>query len=316
MAEPIIIEILDDTPPPTPRAAGGSGLAKSPLVKKSPAATNAAAAEPSDKARGKRKAAAEQQQDAGETKFAKPPDHADTDDDDDENMCVEITDPNADAAAAAAAAVAPDEDEDADVQYAGRTGDIALSDFPHSRENCLESLWKPGNEKHACPNCYCYVCDKPVSECPEWDEHCMATNTQQKWISMRALWKQHGGKPPFAPAGGASSSALANPNGSRQLTAEERPIEVSEPNHFTKDIKLRPYQRQSLAFMQQIESSTDMTLRGLQTGTGRHIRGGWLCDEMGMGKTAVCAALCFSAKDTATGGLTLSSSPTPTSAGG
>ena len=185
-------------------------------------------------------------------------------------MCVEIMDPNADAAAAAAAAVAPDEDEDADVQYAGRTGDIALSDFPHSRENCLESLWKPGNEKHACPNCYCFVCDKPVSECPEWDEHCMAKNTQQVDLDARAL--EAARLASAAPGrgervgGGASSSSRLHrrpPSAGAKLTSEERkrwdvhkilaremqvfPIEASEPNHFNKNEKLKPYQRQSLA---------------------------------------------------------------------
>ena len=99
--------------------------------------------------------------------------------------------------AAAAAAV---DDGDRDVMIEGQSGAMALIDFPHARENCVQHAFAPGNFEATCANCYCFVCDKPVSECPEWDEHCMATNTQQKWISMRALWKQHGGKPPSAPA--------------------------------------------------------------------------------------------------------------------
>ena len=36
-------------------------------------------------------------------------------------------------------------DEDEDVVFkAGRTGDLALSDFPHARENCASAPWKAG----------------------------------------------------------------------------------------------------------------------------------------------------------------------------
>ena len=64
------------------------------------------------------------------------------------------------------------------------------------------------------------------------------------------------------------------------------PIETPEPEGFGDGLTLRPYQRQSLAFMLQNERSNAAELLG---GDGQ--RGGWLCDEVGMGKTAVCAAL-------------------------
>ena len=205
----------------------------------------------------------------------------------------------------------------------------ATSPFPisHSRENCLESLWKPGNEKHACPNCYCFVCDKPVSECPEWDEHCMATNTQPKWISMRALWKQHGGKPPSAPA--AASAAARRPPRShrrpqrpRALTSRAsagmcrrsfaRSAELpdrgvrAESLHQEREAQAVPAAVARIHAADRVVDGPDATWQlEKRYYQGRYIRGGWLCDEMGMGKTAVCAALCCSAKDTATGGLTV-----------
>ena len=47
------------------------------------------------------------------------------------------------------------------------------------------------------------------------------------------------------------------------------PVESNAPAGFTAN--LRPYQRQSLAFMVERERGTERA-------------GGWLCDEMGMGK--------------------------------
>lgn len=59
---------------------------------------------------------------------------------------------------------------------------------------------------------------------------------------------------------------------------------------------LRPYQKQSLAFMLAIESRArtlpDETLPdGPQNRILPGSAGGWLCDEVGMGKTVVCIAL-------------------------
>ena len=58
---------------------------------------------------------------------------------------------------------AGDEGDDGDVVFAGRTGDLALSDFPHARENCASASFKPGNERAHCPNCYCarFRCHAP-----------------------------------------------------------------------------------------------------------------------------------------------------------
>ena len=68
------------------------------------------------------------------------------------------------------------------------------------------------------------------------------------------------------------------------------PIETPDPPGLLDTITLRPYQRQSLAFMLNVERRTGNELppRGEHGATG-----GWLCDEVGMGKTAVCVALCL-----------------------
>ena len=77
------------------------------------------------------------------------------------------------------------------------------------------------------------------------------------------------------------------------MTAIEQvyPVEIAGPPKLVG--QLRPYQAQSLAFMHDIETSTDDALRGTfkDGDSTRYVRGGWLTDEMGMGKTAVCAAL-------------------------
>jgi len=69
------------------------------------------------------------------------------------------------------------------------------------------------------------------------------------------------------------------------------PIEEPEPRGLEPSIKLRPYQKQSLRFMMDVERSTDASMLGHNDITGLGVRGGWLADEMGMGKTAVVTSL-------------------------
>ena len=217
-----------------------------------------------------------------------------------------------------------DDDEDDELQFVGRTGQLALVDFPHARENCVTHKFVLGGEKKHCANCYCYVCDDVASKCPKWDDHCKATHTSQAWQARRKAWKGADGAAAAAPA---VPIRRYEPRWScdKLLKAVEvvYPVEESEPPGFNPSVQLRPYQKQSLAFMLAIERSTDATLLGTQAGEGpklhrkrqrgglsrrdrrdgvtldqkygallptKRVRGGWLCDEMGMGKTAVVIA--------------------------
>ena len=199
-------------------------------------------------------------------------------------------------------------DDDEDVQFVGRKGDLALVDFPHSRENCMTHPFASGAAAK-CANCFCFVCDAPASGCPQWDcqdKHCNATHKSAFWVAKRAAWKANGGAAVAVQGGGASSSSSSDlgaaPPPQQAVTRcsmdeilarvqQVFPIEAPDPEGFADDATLRPYQRQSLAFMLQIERSTNEALLG-----DRGSRGGWLCDEVGMGKTAVCAALILAHK--------------------
>ena len=221
--------------------------------------------------------------------------------------------------------VAPTEDEeDGDVQVTGRSGELALVDFPHSREFCATKPFVLGREAERCANCWCFVCDDQAASCPEWDcdgTHCKAVHHDPKWQGLRAAWKAAGGKPPAVAAGAAASSSSQASTDGTDGTDESRypsyvsrlscdeflaqiqqvyPREEADPEGFPTDISLRPYQRQSLAFMVDVENSNDPTLLGRRKGlakvkghrygreswytlpTNAHdARGGWLCDEVG-----------------------------------
>jgi hypothetical protein len=133
--------------------AGTAGASSSAAIELSPApsplrkrpAGESNQAEASARALGKRRAVPE----SGSAPTAST---LDDDDDDDEMVCVEVERPQPEAPATKTGAGA-EEDGDEDLQFVGRTGAIALSDFPHSRENCLERPWKPGTETNRCPNC-------------------------------------------------------------------------------------------------------------------------------------------------------------------
>ena len=219
------------------------------------------------------------------------------------------------------------ENEDEDVQFVGRTGDIALTDFPHSRENCASVPFVRGKEAACCANCYCYVCDQPAKACPEWADHCKASHGELAWRQKRAQWKARPPAPAAAPAAAAApssstasaSTALVPARAATPASVSTRkkwscdaiykaleqvwPVETPEPAGLLPSIKLRPYQKQSLAFMLDRERAADSESEKLgssnQGGRSlsswsanyRTVRGGWLCDEMGMGKTAVVTAL-------------------------
>ena len=178
---------------------------------------------------------------------------------------------------------------DADeVTITGASGDVALADFPHSREHCILFKMADGAAQH-CPNCYCYVCDNPASACDEWASHCHAVHTSDAWLKLRRERREAATRPPTSSEGQGGAVMVREAwSGDRLLEAVTQvfPREEAEPAGLARGIQLRPYQRQSLAFMCDVERSLDTSLLG-----SSNQRGGWLCDEVGMGKTAVAISL-------------------------
>lgn len=268
--------------------------------------------------------------------------HANVAEDDDDEMEVEGT-------ADASSSTRPDplaavEDDDEEVQYTGRTGHNALCDFPHARFNCVAKKFCPGKEHETCSQCYCYICDAPAAGCPQWATHCKATHGDAHSEAQRRAWRQ---RPQPAAGGAAASSSDAGapvPNSRREdkwscdgmLAAIQQvfPVEAPEPVGLLPSITLRPYQKQSLAFMVSLEGDASLSVRRsveafnvVQKDAQRKLRcvgrlgaagpnvdwaghpwtvlggptitGGWLCDEMGMGKTAVVTALVLARPSTA-----------------
>lgn len=105
-------------------------------------------------------------------------------------------------AAAEQAAAAAHNDDDQDVQLVGRRHVQAL---PHMRPHCTEHPYQKQNQGEIidvditnnnnnnndnpnarfCSLCYCYVCDRPVPDCPQWAAHCHATDKSKHWKEQR-----------------------------------------------------------------------------------------------------------------------------------
>ena len=232
---------------------------------------------------------------------------------DDDVVAMEEAPPPAKNAPAASSSALVDDDDD--VAFLHRSGDLALLDYPHARENCMQCPFVAGKYRQHCPNCYCYVCDAPASGCPKWTTHAPATHTSDAWKQQREEWRRNGGgsgsgggasgggasasapsgsskaagKQPFG-AGPAASAAPARPVWNHErwscdelLKATEMvfPIEEPEPVGIVAGTRLRPYQKQSLAFMKQVERATEHATEGRSTiYPGLVIRGGWLADEV------------------------------------
>ena len=103
----------------------------------------------------------------GKRKAVDPqPEAARADDSDDDDCMVmarperEVREDNASnggcssSASAAAAATTHAEEEEDEVVFEGRTGDLALADFPHARENCAVFSFTK-DPKAKCENCFC-----------------------------------------------------------------------------------------------------------------------------------------------------------------
>ena len=193
-------------------------------------------------------------------------------------------------------------DDDDEIQITQHSG--ALTDFPHSREHCTTFPIAADASKR-CANCYCYVCDAPAAKCTQWATHCAARHGDPRWRAERAAHARgdtQQGAQQLAARGTTTAAVTVTPvargnNVEAILEAVTRvyPEEAQAPAGFTTGLTLRPYQRQSLAFMLNVERRTggELPTLGLQ-GT----RGGWLCDEVGMGKTAVVIATCLANRAT------------------
>ena len=84
----------------------------------------------------------------------------------------------------------------------------ALVDFPHARSNCAQQPFVAGNFANVCSNCYCYVCDVPVSECTgPWEKHCEAVHEDTEWRRAREACRLSGGV--HAPSGGAAGATAS-----------------------------------------------------------------------------------------------------------
>lgn len=168
--------------------------------------------------------------------------------------------------------------------------------------------------------------DAPASICTQWQQHCAATHADRRWREERErhkILKARGGGASSSTGAGhaavavasAAAAAVDNPYGgavaqpgagrSRGLacprTCEELmrqvqqvwPVETPEPAGLLPSCRLRPYQKQSLAFMLELERAPSSAVTVGRAGAGEscagvEVRGGWLCDEVGMGKTIVC----------------------------
>ena len=206
-------------------------------------------------------------------------------------------------------------DDDEEFEIVATKGQNALADFPHSRANCVTHPFASGDKKTHCDNCYCYVCDMPAAECQVWDSHCKANHEDHRWREERERFKRLGVEAALAPAAATaaaastSATAVTTPSMSSnvirgrvwsrsarrparpapnaefsvrkllQMVTTVHPVEISPPagSGFTTD--LRHYQKQSLAFMVDVERAS--------TEDNQKMRGGWLADEVGMGKVSL-----------------------------
>ena len=198
-------------------------------------------------------------------------------------------------------------DDDEDVQFVGRKGDLAFVDFPHSRENCMTHPFASGAAAK-CANCFCFVCDAPASDCPQWDcqdKHCNATHKSAFWVAKRAAWKANGGAAvavrrrceQLVERSGGSSSAAASGDAVQhgrdpRARAAGLPHRSARPGGLCRRRHPSPVPA-PVARVHAPDRALDE--RGAAW-RDRGSRGGWLCDEVGMGKTAVCAALILAHK--------------------
>lgn len=191
-----------------------------------------------------------------------------------------------------------DEDEN---EYDGITMDASgMDEFPHIAEHCRKKpRGTPDKNRKICSNCYCYVCDKPASQCTIWNDHCMANSKTPFWIDARK---------------NAKDNQNSSNNNSKVTTWTFKDLEQVFPHEAYPDgMSLKYHQAQSVAQMIYVEMNNlyavstqtkcdslndDISDRGRKNPIKfRTNCGGWLCDEVGMGKTCSIIALVKLSKD-------------------
>ena len=167
---------------------------------------------------------------------------------------------------------------------------------------------------------YSMVCDTPATHCPLWTTHCHAVFADPKWRQAREQTKrqqQQQQQQQQQPPSQVSATPRSTPHSrwmpairvkswwestsrrelpiSQLLEAVTRvyPRESSPPSPpFVTN--LRHYQKQSLAFMQDVENGND-SWEDVYFHDGEQMkvkmRGGWIASEVGMGKSAIVIAL-------------------------
>jgi hypothetical protein len=95
-------------------------------------------------------------------------------DDGNDDECMIVEPPAQSMAATAFTATTSNASESVDLEILGATGPNALSDFPHSRQDCVTHPLARATAVLFCKNCYCFVCDVKASECHLWSNHCQA----------------------------------------------------------------------------------------------------------------------------------------------
>jgi superfamily II DNA or RNA helicase len=171
-------------------------------------------------------------------------------------------------------------DDDDEVEIVGYTGDNPLSDFPHLREHCLCHPFATCDHKLCCKMCFCYVCDKPASECTEWttsEMHCHAISSNPVWKEAR---RSHGRELLYGMRGDHRKLA-------RQVYRQMHSTKVKTP--------LNMAQTQMLAFCVDAEDNGAPTsvfaTNRKDTILPSRVRGGIVASQVGMGKTGAMCAL-------------------------
>lgn len=165
------------------------------------------------------------------------------------------------------------------------------------------------------------MCDGPASDCTVWDSHCKASHDDRRWRDERERFKRLGrgaalapSQPAAAPAalarqGQSNSSGARSSSSSTSSTTNGRPaeysvrkllekittvhpIEIAPPAGSGFVTSLKHYQKQSLAFMVDLERGSDDARKNRDCNESvEPTRGGLLADQVGMGKSAVVIAL-------------------------